>query len=126
MTKFGKYRLWIRVYNHKNPNVRGMCEQATLYMIAEFPELIRVRGHVSHILSNKLSTHWWCKDKDDIIWDPTSSQFGAIIEYFEHDESQPEPTGKCPNCGEYCYDFNTCCCNKCSLNYKEYISRSLL
>jgi len=29
------------------------------------------------------------------------------------------PTGKCPNCGEYCYDGGDCCSERC---HKEYVS----
>lgn len=118
-----KYNQWIRDYGLRYDSIRSRCEEATMEMIDEFPELTRVRGHVSHILSDKISPHWWCKDEDGTIWDPTSSQFVAIIEYIEHDESQSEPTGKCLHCGEYCYDYNSVCGDKCRHGYINHLSR---
>ena len=35
-------------------------------------------------------------------------------EYIPWDESEPQPTGKCQNCGEYVYDFNYFCSDACA------------
>jgi len=112
-----KYQIWINKYTQNHHNIRGMCAQATKEMAKEFPELKRVRGFVHHILSTKPSEHWWLKDIDDNIIDPTSKQFGGIIEYTEWDEEQEEPTGKCHNCGNYCYNGQATCSDRCAKEF---------
>lgn len=117
-----KYEYWIERYLlYCDGDVRGRCAEATEEMIKTFPELKRVRGHVQHILNSKQSPHWWCIDPKGNIIDPTAVQFVAIIKYIPHDETSPEPTGRCPNCGEYCYDYNSVCSDKCATEYKSYI-----
>lgn len=45
----------------------------------------------------------------------------AGIAFYEPlNESDPEPTGKCPNCGAYCYDSGTCCSEECDREYAAY------
>lgn len=121
MTIKSIYNLWMEQFAIENYPIRGKCKEATDKMISKFPELRQIRGHVRHILSEKLSPHWWCIDQDNNIVDPTAAQFVAIIEYIPHDETQPEPTGRCPNCGEYCYDYKSVCSDECGEEYKAYI-----
>ncbi len=118
------YEKWIENYIFLH-EPRGKCAEATAEMIKEFPELKRVRGHVRHILGSKLSPHWWCIDTNGIIIDPTAVQFVAIIEYIPHDETQSEPTGRCPNCGEYCYNYDFACSDKCAEQYRAYVESSI-
>ena len=115
-----KYKEWILNYNHLNPDTYGMCREATQQFSNDFPELKRVRGHVESALSSKLLPHWWCVDPNGNIIDPTAKQFDYITRYIELDKSQPEPTGKCPNCGEYCYDNDFTCCESCESEYASY------
>jgi len=81
--------------------VRGTCDEATAEMVQQFPELIRVRGHYGHV------EHWWCKTATGEIIDPTFAQFRVLAgqsdwTYVEHREGiDPEPIGKCMNCGGY-------------------------
>lgn len=95
-----------------------------------FPELSRIRGTV--ILSNGWERHhWWLLDGEEIV-DPTKSQFQqpfygeglntSIIGYFPRDESEPEPTGLCPNCGGYCYDEKSVCSDRCGDAYAAYLN----
>lgn len=85
---------------------------ATLEMQQEFPELIRVRGHyIDCLLGDR--PHWWLKTKDGEIVDPTASQFNPG-DYEEFDESNPI-TGKCLNCGDYCYNHKCFCSSECNL-----------
>lgn len=97
-----KYHDWIVNYNQRG-NVYGQCDVATLEMQNQFPELIRVRGHVEVPFQNKNPEHWWLKTENGIIVDPTELQFGCVLKYIELDESMPEPIGKCMNCGEYVF-----------------------
>ena len=114
-----KYQEWIK---NQNSDVFGACKARTEEMVAAFPELKRVRGHYYDIVWGE-RMHWWCVDPDGNIIDPTARQFptkgkGAYVPWKEGAE---EPTGICPNCGEYCYEGTTCCSEKCHkgcfLNY---------
>lgn len=87
--------------------VMGRCASATAAMVAEFPELLRVRGHYQN------HPHWWCKTSDGRVVDPTAAQFypgGTYVEYHG-----PDPYGKCMNCGEYVWtkDFSGMCSKEC-------------
>lgn len=121
-----KYSEWIDVYLLIN-DPRGHCAEATEMMKKSFPELLRVRGHVVTAFSPQPRPHWWLIDPTTHeIVDPTESQFLCILQYLPHDESQPEPTGKCPNCGSYCYNHSSVCSDKCGEEYKAYIESSCL
>lgn len=99
------------------------CEQYSAKMAADFPELTRVRGHYFCLLDNILHPHWWLVDQGKKIIDPTRQQFpcrGNSGYYIEHNESDPEPTGKCPNCSGCCYDNKYCCCEQCEKEYVAY------
>lgn len=122
--KIEEYFDWIKQYIiAKNGDIINKCEQATKLMKKKFPELVRVRGHV--IIQVPLTgairkcQHWWLKTSDNIIIDPTRLQFVNILGYEEWDESKPEPTGKCPNCGEFCYNGDFCCSEQC---HNEFVS----
>jgi len=102
------------------------CAEWTNEMARVFPELTRVRGQVA--LSNLLlRNHWWLVTPDGQTVDPTASQFDSdyfghaqILAYLPLDESEPEPTGKCPNCGGHCYNGETCCSDTCHRAYASY------
>ena len=115
-----KYQDWI---NNINNNVTGLCADITQDMITKFPELKRIRGHYYCVIWGQRE-HWWCVDSDNSIVDPTASQFPGkgSGEYVEWDESQPEPTGKCRECGEYCYDDNNFCNTAHEVSYMAYIN----
>jgi hypothetical protein len=91
----------------------GQCQEVTEQMLAAFPELIRVRGHYAcHIWGPR--EHWWLDD-DGVIVDPTAEQFpskGAGV-YIPWEEGREEPTGKCMNCGDYCYGGSFFCSDAC-------------
>ena len=91
-----QYETWITEYV-KNPHLT--CKETTEQMVAVFPELTRVRGHV-YLLSGRYVPHWWLTTADGEIVDPTASQFSGIVMYDPWDESEPEPVGKCMNCGK--------------------------
>lgn len=119
------YQEWINTHVPANP-VR-LCAKMTLLMVAAFPELTRVRGHYSGAGLRDPYPHWWCVDPAGAIVDPTTAQFpdGGAGWYEPHDESGPEPTGKCPNCGSYCYGGDFCCSRRCEIEYRAYIMGEL-
>jgi hypothetical protein len=102
--------------------VAGTCKETCLQMLGVFPELKLIRGHYICPFWGERE-HWWLKDGDDIV-DPTDAQFPSkgMGEYIEWDETQPEPTGKCPNCGGYCYDGRSVCSDKCETEYLAYLN----
>jgi len=114
-----KYEQWIK---DNVTETYGKCSEVTLRMQKAFPELIRVRGHY-YCYAWGEREHWWLTLDEKII-DPTSSQFPSkgFGDYIPWDESQPEPTGKCPNCGEYCYEGRTLCSEDCEISYMAYIN----
>ena len=117
-----EYREWIE----ESSFGRGDCAEATIAMSEAFPELRRVRGHYYCVLLGE-RPHWWLVAPDGSVVDPTSVQFpsNGIGQYVEWDESQPEPTGKCPNCGGYCYDWRTVCSDTCGIEYVAFIKAQI-
>lgn len=116
-----RYAAWIAA---NCPDPTGRCAEYTAALAAAFPELTRVRGHY-YCPTWGEREHWWCVTPAGAIVDPTAAQFpsrGAGA-YVPWDESQPEPTGMCPNCGGYCYDGGTCCSEKCHDEYVAYCTR---
>jgi hypothetical protein len=105
------------------PEAYGKCAEVTIAMQATFPELRRVRGHYYCPVWGERE-HWWLIDAEGEIVDPTAKQFpsGGLGEYVEWDESQPEPTGMCPNCGGHCYGGESVCSEKCGIEYVAYCS----
>ena len=106
------YATWIAAHAE---DCYAKCAEITLAMQNEFPELIRVRGHYWCPLWGTRA-HWWLKTSSGEIVDPTVSQFptkGFAAEYEEWNEDGPEVTGKCLCCGEYVYNSNTFCSDKC-------------
>ncbi len=100
----------------------GRCAEVSLLMMRSFPELKRVRGHYYCAIWGE-RTHWWLVDEDGSIVDPTADQFPSkgMGVYDEWDDDEPEPTGKCPNCGELVYSGNYFCDDKCALEFKCHI-----
>ncbi len=119
-----QYKKWID--ENVRGSVLGRCVGLTQKMVEAFPELTRVRGHFMCRFWGQ-RTHWWLVDPDGEIVDSTVDQFpsAALAEaamYVTWDESQPEPTGKCPNCGEYCWDGNDLCSEECERDYVAYVN----
>lgn len=118
-----EYQAWIREHVGES---YGKCADATEAMLTAFPELLRVRGHY-YCSAWGERAHWWLVDTDGNVIDPTASQFPSkgSGEYVPWDESRQEPTGRCPNCGGHCYNWDTCCSDKCGVEYVAFCSRGL-
>ena len=117
-----KYEVWIVAYRKRVITLKNKCTSATLEMQRAFPELIRKRGTVLIPFSNRRPTHWWLETPDGTTIDPTESQFGCILEYFERDESKPEPIGKCLECGADIYPgapSGGTCSIECNKQFEE-------
>lgn len=107
----------------------NMCSEWTKEMATAFPELKRVRGHAYLSPPFGERPHWWLVEENGDIVDPTYLQWydpyytGAIVlDYLPWDETQPEPTGLCPNCGGLCYNGMSVCSMKCDREYMAYIN----
>jgi hypothetical protein len=105
---------------------KGKCAEVTEQMVAAFPELTRIRGHY-YCPAWGERTHWWCVDQDGNIVDPTKAQFPSegTGHYEPWDESQEEPTGKCPNCGGFIYGGGQVCSDACGSAYTAYLMGDL-
>lgn len=76
---------------------RGKCKDMSEALCEKDKSLTLVRGYYHCPLWGKQS-HWWVKDKDGKIIDPTVEQFptaGIAAEYEEYDG-----TGQCSECGK--------------------------
>ncbi len=109
------YQEWIK---ENVSDVDKMCSETTLKMLKVFPELTRVRGHYLCKYEG-MCPHWWLTDPDSNIIDPTAAQFlsNGQGSYLPLDEDQPEPTGKCHNCGVLVYNGEVCCNDLCNKQY---------
>lgn len=92
-------------------------------MQKEFPELILCRGHYNGY------PHWWLKDIHGNIYDPTKAQFEHLE--FDHDDYEeyngPDPLGKCPNCGEWIWEYHGgACSEECYNEYANYLNSELI
>jgi len=113
-----KYAKWIA---ENVTNTYGRCREWTHSMAACFPELTLVRGHYWDSTWGDRA-HWWLVAPDGSIVDPTAEQFPSkgTGDYQPLDESLPEPTGMCPNCGGLAYNHDTFCSDACGAAYVAY------
>jgi len=115
------YAEWIEGYIVRQPGrfLRGKCKEATIAMVASFPELRQACGFTYSIHGRE--QHWWCVTPDGIVVDPTGEQYtGGVMEYEELDPNDPEtqrkvPTGVCQNCGEDVYGGAMHCSDACAI-----------
>jgi hypothetical protein len=120
-----RYKEWIALNVPSYPV--GMCKAISTSMHEEFPELRLVRGHYSADFFDgdgaKEWPHWWLEDAKGVVIDPTVAQWpdkGIHGIYVEH--TGPEPTGRCVNCGGYCYGPDPILCSEtCDAEYRAYL-----
>lgn len=113
------YESWIAEHYPTRESAYGRCADATEAMQRAFPELRRVRGHFICAAWGERQ-HWWLVTADGTIVDPTLAQFPSVGFYVPWAEGAMEPTGKCPNCGEFVYDSGTVCSDACADAYARY------
>jgi len=97
------YEKYISKLNLIQQTAYGQCREICEKMNDKFPELKLTRGHYYCTVWGE-RTHWWLQTSDNKIIDPTAIQFPSKGHYVPWNETQTEPTGQCPNCGEYIYD----------------------
>lgn len=116
-----RYEAWIEA--HVEGDGYGQCKEVTARMADAFPELARVRGHYL-CLRWGVREHWWLTTPNGTVVDPTVAQFPSPPTpeaYQPLDEDEEEPTGKCPNCGGYCYEGRSVCSDSCEASYIAYL-----
>ena len=100
-----KYQKYINDLNMTYNKAYGNCEGFSKKMKRKFPELIITKGYYECMVWGRRE-HWWLQTKDGQIFDPTAVQFPSkgICEYIPWNKDDPQPTGKCPQCGEYTFN----------------------
>ena len=100
-----KYQRYLNNLDMTYEKAYGKCKDVSEEMLKHFPELRLARGHYYCHKWGERMHHWLVTPEGKII-DPTKIQFpsNGFGVYEEWDETQQEPTGMCPNCGEYIYD----------------------
>jgi len=103
-----KYSDWINSNYPDFGSAIGRCKEACHKMKDAFPELEITNGYVTLAFFSDQRTHWWMKDKEGQVIDPTAIQFlengTPIIDYEEIDDEHDErkfEKARCMNCGEY-------------------------
>lgn len=76
---------------------RGKCKELSEELIKQNPELTLVRGYYFCPIWNVKEQHWWTKDKDGNIIDPTKDQFPSKGQGFYEEF---DGTVKCSECGK--------------------------
>ncbi len=104
----------------------GKCREICEEMLKVRPELTLVRGHYHCPIWGKRQ-HWWLKARDGSIVDPTARQFpsSGLGEYKEWDDSLPEPTGICHNCGDYVFNGDSFCSDGCAAKTISSLSQAV-
>lgn len=119
-----KYEKWIKENVDLKDNGYGKCQEVTTEMVKEFPELQQIRGFYYCPLWGE-RMHWWCINEEfSLLIDPTAEQFpsrgSGVYDSVDEDDPGSIPTGKCPNCGGFCYNGNYCCSENCYEEYARY------
>jgi hypothetical protein len=102
-SRCAEYATWVEI-NYPTPeSAVGACTGATLRMVAAFPELKRVPGHVLTASWGR-SAHWWCLTPDGQIIDPTAKQFpDELVDYDPWVAGTEVRVGRCMDCGDPIY-----------------------
>ena len=91
---------WIAAFAARhNGALLGRCRQAVAEMVAAFPELREVRGHV-FVPGWGQRGHAWCVDASGAIVDPTRAQFPAVLAYEAWEPGDKVRAGTCRDCGD--------------------------
>lgn len=93
------YDAWIAEYRSKHGDGYGKCEDAVDDMVAAFPELRKVAGHVYCPAPWGKRGHFWCETEEGQVVDPTAAQFPGIFRYEEWQPGSEVYAGHCMDCG---------------------------
>lgn len=119
---------WATSCAGREMGVVGTCAEAVRLLVARFPALVAVRGHVRMLdapaYERAVWPHWWATKPGGEVVDPTRAQFPGRVAYEPLDEARGEPTGRCPNCGELAYDHRYVCSDACEREHAAYCSGS--
>ena len=106
----------------------GQCRQMSEKVREQFPELELVRGHVCYMPWTEEDAiryphgwaHWWLTNGEEII-DPSLPQFCDVVVMQYVPWEGEIPTGKCPNCGAYCYNGSYLCSTACETSFEKWL-----
>lgn len=119
------YENWIKQHYPYSYLAKLQCAEATQSMVAEFPELRRVRGYI--YIGVHQRPHWWCETKDGEIVDPTVQQYETVpVMYEEVPADAYEPHGKCLECGDLLFRHkgaDSHLCENCKDSFKFVVWR---
>lgn len=97
-----KYTAWIKARYPTPETAYLKCKEATAAMVADFPELRRIRGNV--MVGIQFRPHWWCLTPDGDVIDPTAHQWPTMPGLYDAiPDGAEEPHGKCLECGSELY-----------------------
>jgi len=119
-----EYKKWIdKNVPWEQRQVYGTCEKYSKLMKAEFPGLILVKGFFVNNLDEPFQ-HWWLKDEEGKVIDPTVHQF--LFKGTYREVVGEEPIGKCMNCGDLIYasryDSRYFCSSRCHDEGMDYLN----
>ena len=92
------YHEWIQGWLSRH-KAYGHCREAVRALVASFPELKAVPGHVECPIPWRRRAHWWAVAPDGTVVDPTASQFPVIYGYEPFVPGSEVYTGPCYWCG---------------------------
>lgn len=130
-----EYKQWI-IDNYPTPHSAvNLCKEACEKMILEFPELVLTNGLIQVGTEKDERTHWWCKDPEGNIVDPTAHQykiFGMRIVFYTEIDNDHDlrkySQAVCANCGDDYFigkndwSDSTVCSSKCWTAYIKYLN----
>lgn len=122
-----EYKKWIESHVPTREAAYGNCAEFSKVMAKDFPELTIAKGFVHCPLWGQRE-HWWLRDEDGIIVDPTAHQFPGtgMIDYEELDKDHPamnHPRNKCMNCGEVFYNIRRgVCSDECGIELDKWMN----
>jgi len=124
------YKSWIEENYGTLEASMGRCKEACEHMKSVFPELQITNGFVTLAFVGAPQMHWWLKDPEGNIVDPTKYQYCTpAIEYEEINDDHPARNyrrAKCMNCGEYYYEIGPVMHNaQCEKEFTDYLNKDI-
>lgn len=127
-----EYEAWIAA-NVVEHDSYGKCKQVTQQMVEAFPGL-EVRRGWFHSVAWGRRGHWWCRDSEGHIVDPTArqhpdgvlfpkstSKYEDLTDLTDDELAGTVPSGRCLDCGGDVYGGNTFCNSECEQATRAYL-----